>query len=794
MSDFNKVVQELQKNRILQEGANARLKEIDSNMDDASISLRMIEEKEKTIVKEAKSQTKEIQKQTKEQANQTKQTKGLTDGIGGIVKSDIGGGIKKLTSNITGPMETFANAIPGVNTLGKVLGAVKDNALAASKSGAADVEVKREDARAKKKQTTLLGQMVRGISDLRESFIKGLGKLGEKGAMGLGVLAGLVLAPIVALGAFFSQLAKEVKVLNVLTGGRLAKIFAPITKFFMGIRNAFKGAGFLGKIGKTITGVIKFIKNIFAPLVRVARGSAAFMGGLAPILKFAATIGRTLGKIFLPITILMGVFDFVTGFMKGYEEDGIIGGIREGIIGVVDGLIGGLIRLVTGGVTWILDAIGLDNFAAKITQNVNEAIEGVYEAFRGIFDVIKGIFTLDFALVGSGIASIFDGVIEILTAPFDMIYGLIQDAFSFVGFSLPDFDLADFIKESINSVIGWFTTLFTDPVEALKTLWSSLVGDGGLVDLIFKPIDSAINWVLGIFGWSDEDSEFSLTQMVKDVINSVFSWIGTLFTNPVEALKSLWTTLLGGYDSLTSLLFAPIDGAINWVMGIFGWGDPEGEPFSFKALVSGMFTAAKDWVTGLFSFSDPEGEPFSFFGLVSGMFTAAKNWVTGLFSWSNPDGEEFSLFGIVTSGIKNIFSWITGLFDINIGDVIKGFIPNWVMKWLPDSLFGGSDIPEEEPEGRAVGGPIKANRPYIVGERGPELIVPNGAGQVMTATKTSGLISAASENAAMSRAGGSPVIVNNAPTTNISNGGKSATYIPVSIGDQSTLAWNGTNF
>ena len=64
----------------------------------------------------------------------------------------------------------------------------------------------------------------------------------------------------------------------------------------------------------------------------------------------------------------------------------------------------------------------------------------------------------------------------------------------------------------------------------------------------------------------------------------------------------------------------------------------------------------------------------------------------------------------------------------------------------------------------------------------------------MTATKTSNLISAASENASMSRSGGAPVVVNNAPTTNINNSGKSATYIPVSIGDQSTLAWNGTNF
>lgn len=32
--------------------------------------------------------------------------------------------------------------------------------------------------------------------------------------------------------------------------------------------------------------------------------------------------------------------------------------------------------------------------------------------------------------------------------------------------------------------------------------------------------------------------------------------------------------------------------------------------------------------------------------------------------------------------------------------------------------------------GRATGGPVTAGRPYLVGERGPELFVPNGAGRV----------------------------------------------------------------
>jgi phage-related minor tail protein len=45
---------------------------------------------------------------------------------------------------------------------------------------------------------------------------------------------------------------------------------------------------------------------------------------------------------------------------------------------------------------------------------------------------------------------------------------------------------------------------------------------------------------------------------------------------------------------------------------------------------------------------------------------------------------------------------------------------------LLTSLFSGSP-------GRATGGPVSPGRPYLVGERGPELFVPTSAGQVAAA-------------------------------------------------------------
>ena len=57
--------------------------------------------------------------------------------------------------------------------------------------------------------------------------------------------------------------------------------------------------------------------------------------------------------------------------MAGYKTDGIIGGITEGVVAAIDGLVGGLIRLVTKGIAFLLELLGLDKFAESLTTSVN---------------------------------------------------------------------------------------------------------------------------------------------------------------------------------------------------------------------------------------------------------------------------------------------------------------------------------------------------------------------------------------------------------------------------------------
>ena len=65
------------------------------------------------------------------------------------------------------------------------------------------------------------------------------------------------------------------------------------------------------------------MKNFFTPIVKafdtIVKGAVLFTKMTATatgILGFARGIGSSLGKVFLPITILISAFDFITGLIE----------------------------------------------------------------------------------------------------------------------------------------------------------------------------------------------------------------------------------------------------------------------------------------------------------------------------------------------------------------------------------------------------------------------------------------------------------------------------------------------
>ena len=517
-----------------------------------------------------------------------------------VIKDELKDQFKPFTDQLTAPLQAMKagiEALPGVGVTKKLFSAVSTplkNAFAMdSKSNIEDQKKENEERREGEANKTLMEDIRDGILGIQDGLVKGLAGLKDKGLGALGILAGLVAAPFATLVAFFGQLKKEVAVLTrgfkALKDGKVfgffariadglidffkmlnpfgrgapgaqtpfgrvlkmvsdgyKKVLGPVFKIFDSVSdfgNSIKGsAGFkrLGFFGKRVTSIMKtfseFVTGIltkFGSFARGAKGVISALPGFKPVIDFAKTIGKTLGRIFLPVTIIMTLFDTVKGAIAGYEDDGWLGALEGGLTGLINSIIGLPLDLLKSAFAWMLGLFGFDE--------ASEAVKSF--SFQ--------------TLISDGIGAVFD-----------------------------------FGKKAF----AWFGTLFTDPVTALKELWTGLVGEGGFLDLITTPFNLAVNWLLGLFGWSDPETEFNLLSSVTSAFSSAVAWVKDLFSWPEDG--DVGTAV----SKFIDIVLAPYNLAVNWLMGLFGWSSPDGEPFSIGKLVTDAVSAIFEWFTGLLDF------------------------------------------------------------------------------------------------------------------------------------------------------------------------------------------------
>jgi len=319
-------------------------------------------------------------------------------------------------------------------------------------------------------------------------------------AKGVGTIATLGFGPTIVsnMRAAIKSISlnpKEIKLLNTNLSGGVKNFFTPIINIFERMRiqlnlftkemrapmDAFRktvndGRKMLKPIVDSFKAAFANVKAVFMPIINTVKGlfgaGGQFAKTLDTILGPLKTVGKFIGRLFLPITLILGVIDGVQGFMKEFGETGsIVDGIRGAIVGIVDGFIGSFVRLITGLVGKVLEFFGLDNLGAMVA-NLGESLTGSFgQALGGIVDVITGIFTLDFDRILGGFGSLFKGAgsffLTVLTAPIDMAVNFIKDIF---GFGDPDkpFSLKDFIIDSAMGVWNWFKGLFTFDFASFK--------------------------------------------------------------------------------------------------------------------------------------------------------------------------------------------------------------------------------------------------------------------------------------------------------------------------------------
>ena len=204
------------------------------------------------------------------------------------------------------------------------------------------------------------------------------------------------------------------------------------------------------------------------------------------MMKTAFTpLGKILGKLFLPVTIIMGIFDGIKGAITGAAEeegtaDKFIGGIAGAIKGILVGLVGMPLDLLKDLVGWIAGKLGFQNAQESLegfsfSGLIGNIIDTIKSFFEGVVDIVVGLFTFDgekiksgfggmFGAVGDVIKSILRAVLPDPTAELMSIAGIASRA------------IPDFVYEyaGINPETGEITPFENDLLNTVKDTGAEL--------------------------------------------------------------------------------------------------------------------------------------------------------------------------------------------------------------------------------------------------------------------------------------------------------------------------------
>jgi len=300
------------------------------------------------------------------------------------------------------------------------------------------------------------------------------------------------------LGEMFERLGSKAKALwriamdspIVKWIGELGGMFKNLGTTFMEIVSSIKGV--FGSGAAESEGIFKIIKNAFGSFGET-------FSALAP--KFSAlgeVFGKIMGKIALPLTIIMGIWDFFKGFTE--TEGSFVDKFSAGMIELVNGLVGWIVDIPKSLISWIAGKLGftelekeLDAFSFKdfLKEFVNQGKLLFEKFFEFVLVTIPEFFT-----------EIVPKVIVSIDKALDVGLGWIVDGIT---------NLVGNVKDNFMDLFSGFTQIF-DSIKGLftgevdfKTLFLQMIA--GIVKTLLFPL----NGVAKLVG-------FNITEKVLDLL------------------------------------------------------------------------------------------------------------------------------------------------------------------------------------------------------------------------------------------------------------------------------------
>ena len=375
-----------------------------------------------------------------------------------------------------------------------------------------------------------------------------------------------------------------------------------------------------------------------------------------------------------------------------------------------------------------------------------------------------------------------------ITARITIFSWVFENVIKPIAEAVMDYAASGQLVEDLKALGGMFLEVIGEAIEAvkpiLKWVWDELIspmanaigdyiGSGQLVkdlqalgEMFLPVIADAIETAKSITQWLLDEVILPMSNAIGDYIGSGQIWddleaLGKMFLDAIawgitaifsfnqwfnnELVIPLGDSILNYvksgkiYDDLTALgdmFLNTIAYGIEKVIDIATWVRDEFiTPLANSILVyvtSGklledlrdlgqMFLDAVAFgITALFSF-----QQFILNKVIMPLVDEIAKFIGVGDLWDQLKELGAGFLDAILAGIGNIPTWIdeniiqpliTAISSFDLGETIRGGLPPWL----------GGTMGE-----RASGGPVMANRAYVVGERGPEVFVPSASGTIL---------------------------------------------------------------
>ena len=395
------------------------------------------------------------------------------------------------------------------------------------------------------------------------------------------------------LGTFFKENKRWNSIINHIKSmfgfgpkGKLTRFFNAMTKATKTVK-AFPGSVMSSIINSTksflgdkFPKLVKWYKQFKTAIKGIASWPGSYIASIITRIKGVFS-GKGSGLVSKAITGVKSMWATTTGFLSGIFTK-ITGWIKSIFTVGDDAPLGKVIEKVRPFIKGAFKILGKLFFPLTILMALWDAVQGAMTGFEetegGMFDKIMGG-------ISGAIKALLDFFIFDLANMVQDVIVWIGEFFGFDMSAVVEFDLVGKIKTAVFKVIDFVVNLFKFEDDSMQGIFMSLF------DILYLPLNMAVNFLKSIFKFGDPEKPFKLSEFLLGIITDTIAWIQSMFDFSKGDTKDGW--------SIMTYLSTVVTDIVAYFKGLFAL-DSKGEATSIPGMILQSLSGIGDTLLGFF--------------------------------------------------------------------------------------------------------------------------------------------------------------------------------------------------